>query len=79
MATKTTQKNSWKSIWQRDTDMEAVLELIQKELAQLYKDIEMVRTHAQNHEEKAKEYRDGLVKLEGRKLALIASMDRLKS
>lgn len=58
--------------------VEMVLELIDKELKQVYKDIEMARTHAQNHEEKAQEYRNGVVLLEQKKLSLIAAMEKLR-
>jgi 3-isopropylmalate dehydratase small subunit len=54
-------------------------EILKKELDQVFKDLEMTRTHAENFELKAKEYRDGLVLLEGKKLSLISSLEKLQS
>jgi hypothetical protein len=63
---------------QQDTDMTRIAnELLNARLKEVYKEIEMTRTHAENFKQQAKDYRDKVVALEETKLSLISGLEKL--
>ena len=54
------------------------VELIQRAIEQVYKDIEMTRTHADNYEQMSREHRQKVAELEREKAELIESLNKLK-